>query len=147
MFNGEFEYTMDEKGRVFLPAKHRELLGNSVYLGRGLDGQINVYPKAVWEEMTRRVEESGEAEIEIRNTSRFLFAASECEVDRQGRIVIPPLLRRYAGLGTDVVILGNKDRVEIWSQERWQQNWDQVIKMGRERADNPARVAALKLNL
>ena len=147
MFSGEYEHTVDEKGRIFLPARHREALGTIIYLGRGSDGQINVYPKTVWEEMTLRVEQAGQRRTAIRNTSRFLFSATECEVDRQGRIVIPPLLRRYADLGTDAVILGNHDRIEIWNRENWQTTCDRVIEQAKDHNDDPVQIAALELNL
>jgi MraZ protein len=150
MFSGEYEHVMDDKGRVFLPVRFREVLGPAVWVGRGLDGQINVYPKTLWESMTQRVQQAiqaGEDSVAIRQTSRFLFTAVECEIDRQGRIVIPPLLRRYADLDTEVVILGNNDRLEIWNRERWQEICTGTMAQNRSRGDDPKQVARLGLSL
>ncbi len=150
MFNGEYEHTLDEKGRVFLPARHREALAPAVMVGRGSDGQVNVYPKPLWESMTERVRQAiqaGEDSVAIHQTSRLLFTAGECEIDRQGRIVIPPLLRRYANLDTEVVILGNNDRLEVWNRERWQEVCTETMSQNRGRSDDPKQVAKLGLSL
>jgi|YNPNPStandDraft_1061719.scaffolds.fasta_scaffold01848_11 MraZ protein len=147
MFSGEDEHTMDSKGRVFIPVKHREELGDVVFIGRGMDGQINVYPKRVWESMARRLDEEDQADDTIRNTRRFLFAANECELDRQGRILIPPTMRSYAGLGTDVVIIGNKDRLEIWSRERWEENCRQVLANASRKNDDTEAIRKVGLSL
>jgi MraZ protein len=150
VFNGEYEHTLDEKGRIFLPARYREALGLVVMVGRGLDGQVNVYPKTLWESMTQRVEQAaqaGEDQTPVRQAKRFLFSSTECELDRQGRIVVPPLLRRYANLDTEVVILGNNDRVEIWNRERWQQISQQTMEQSQGRSDDPKQIARLGLNL
>jgi MraZ protein len=147
MFSGEYEHTVDSKGRVFIPVRHREELGETVFIGRGLDGQVNVYPKPVWESMAERLRQADQARPAIRNTSRFVFSATEGEVDRQGRLLIPPLLRRYADLNTDVVILGNNDRLEIWSRERWQETCERVLCQARDNSDDTEKLAELELGL
>ena len=134
MFRGEYEHNIDEKGRVLLPAKYRDELGDTVVLARGGDGQINVFPKAHFDEMERRIEETG-ATAGIRNASRFLSAAIECEVDRQGRIVIPPTLRRHAKLSSEVIIAGNRLRVEIWNPEQWLQAYERWVDLEQRSAN------------
>jgi len=147
MFRGEDEHTIDDRGRVFLPTRYREGLGDRVLLVRGLDGQINLYTQSTWQAMAERVAQSNQPRSQIRNTSRLLFSASECEVDRQGRILIPSLLRRYADLGTDVIILGHDDHVELWSRERWQGICEGVVTQWRDNKDDIEKVAMLELTL
>jgi len=150
VFSGEFVHTMDDKGRVFLPARHRDALAPAVMVGRGLDGQVNVYPKPLWEGMVERVRQAiqaGEDSLSIRQAQRLLFSAGECELDRQGRIVIPPLMRRYADLDTEVVILGNNDRLELWNRDRWQEVCMEAMAKSRERGDDPKQVARVGLSL
>lgn len=149
MFSGEYEHTLDDKGRVSLPARHREELGSVVMIGRGTRGQVNVLPVALWQSMAERAQQASQDRGDIDDTVRFLFSYNEAEVDRQGRIVIPNALRRYAELGTDVTILGNGDRIEIWSRERWQARCEQVVveRQARKTGDDPSKVNALALNL
>jgi MraZ protein len=142
MFRGEYEHTIDEKGRVLLPVKYREELGETVILARGGDGQINIFPKAHFDAMERRIEESADAAA-VRNTSRFLSAAIECDVDRQGRILVPPTLRRHAKLSSEVVLAGNRHRVEIWNPEQWLQTYDRWVEQVRESKDDPAKLREL----
>ena len=143
MFRGEYEHNIDEKGRVLLPAKYRDELGDTVVLARGSDGQINVFPKAHFDEMERRIEETGDT-AGIRNASRFLSAAIECEVDRQGRIVVPPTLRRHAKLSSEVIIAGNRRRVEIWNPEQWLQAYERWVAQVRENTDDPAKLREIE---
>ncbi|PKO23799.1 MAG: division/cell wall cluster transcriptional repressor MraZ [Chloroflexi bacterium HGW-Chloroflexi-1] len=147
MFCSEYEHTLDTKGRVFIPARHREELGETVFIGRGMDGQLNVYPKAVWEDMAGRLAQANQARPTIRNASRFVFSATEYELDRQGRVLISASLRRFADLGSDVVILGNNDHVEIWSRERWQETCDRVLAQGRDSSDDTTKLSELALSL
>jgi len=147
MFSGEDKHTLDTKGRVFIPAKHREELGEMVFVGRGLDGQLNVYPKSVWEGMTGRLTQASRARTAIRNASRFVFSATGCELDRQGRILIPAELRDFAGLGSDVAILGNYDHVELWSPERWQETSERVLTQARDSRDDTTKLSELELSL
>ena len=146
MFRGEFEHNLDEKGRILLPVKYRDELGEAVVLARGGYGQINLYPKPYFEDMERRIEESGDSES-FRLASRFLSAAIECEVDRQGRIVIPSTLRRHAKLSAEVIIIGNRLHVEIWNPEIWQQTYDRWVTEYRASPDNYDKMHDLGLAL
>ena len=107
---GTYEHSIDAKGRLFIPAKLREELGVTFYLAMGVDACLAIYPQSTWDRFTEKF-----------SAMRPLFAnAAKCELDSQGRIVIPQKLRRYAGLDKDVVILGVNDRAEIWSADAWQ---------------------------
>ncbi len=144
MLSGAYEHTLDDKGRVSLPSKHRNELGNMLVLWPGLDGQINVYPMSAWHEVAQRVASQNQALRAVRDLTRILYTASECQVDRQGRILIPPSLRALAALDSDVVILGVNDHVEIWSQARWQEVWGRLGSEGSEIAE---RLAELGLRM
>ena len=149
MLNGEYEHTMDDKGRVSLPIRHREELGELVMIGRGTRGQVNVLPVNLWQTMAESAQQASQDRGDIDDTIRFLFSYNEAELDRQGRIVIPASLRRHADLGTDVVILGNGDRVEIWSRDKWQSRCSGIVSTRQTESvgDNQTKVKALGLNL
>jgi MraZ protein len=138
MFSGEFEHTLDDKGRVFLPAKYRELMGETIILWRGLDGQVNAYPLETWQRIAESISQQNQARQMARDMSRIVYAANECQVDRQGRILIPPFLRKHGGLDTNVIILGVNDHLEIWNQERWQQVNERLQHEGCEIAEQLA---------
>ena len=114
---GTYEHSIDAKGRLFIPAKLREELGVTFYLARGVDECLAIYPQETWNRFTEKF-----ASLPMSQSAamRPLFAnASKCELDSQGRIVIPQKLRKYAGWEKDAVIIGVNDRAEIWSAETW----------------------------
>ena len=114
---GTYEHSIDAKGRLFIPAKLREELGLTFYLAMGVDECLAIYPQETWNRFTEKF-----ASLPMSQSAamRPLFAnASKCELDSQGRIVIPQKLRKYAGLEKDAVIIGVNDRAEIWSAETW----------------------------
>ena len=114
---GTYEHSIDAKGRLFIPAKLREELGVTFYLAMGVDECLAIYPQETWNRFTEKF-----ASLPMSQSAamRPLFAnASKCELDSQGRIVIPQKLRKYAGLEMDAVIIGVNDRAEIWSAETW----------------------------
>lgn len=117
MFKGEFEYTLDDKGRVVLPPRFRQAIGERFTLTRGFDGCIAIYPAAEW----AVVEQKLRAEpLANRQFVRYLLgSASEAELDRQGRFLVPQSLREYASMQRDVVIVGVINKLEVWSKERW----------------------------
>jgi MraZ protein len=119
-------------------------MGDSLMLLAGLDGQINVYPYLAWQKAAENVSSQNQALKDARDLLRILYAAIECQVDRQGRVLIPPLLRARANLDTDVVILGVNDHLEIWSHERWQGLMTRLDAEGSEIAD---KMAGLGLRL
>ncbi|MBO8142083.1 MAG: division/cell wall cluster transcriptional repressor MraZ [Firmicutes bacterium] len=120
MFLGEFQHALDDKGRLTIPARFREGLGQRFVVTRGLDGCLFVYPQAEWQVLESRLKALPLTRGDARAFVRFLFSgACECELDRQGRVMLPPPLREYAGLEKDVVVIGVSNRVEIWAAARW----------------------------
>ena len=120
---GLFEHTIDAKGRLFIPAKLREELGESFYLSMGVDACLAIYPQATWDRFT---EKFAALPMSQSKSMRLLFANTvKCELDSQGRIVVPQKLRKYAGLEKNTVIIGVNDRAEVWSAEVWQAQEDE----------------------
>jgi MraZ protein len=126
MFMGEFQHTIDDKGRIIIPAKFRELLGSSFVATRGLDSCLFVYPMEEWGIMEQKLKSLSLMKSDARAFSRFFFSgATECVWDKQGRVNLPGNLRQYAKLDKDCVILGVSNRVEIWNKELWEQYFEQ----------------------
>jgi MraZ protein len=120
MFYGEHEHTIDDKSRVTLPAKFRHSLADGVVLVRGIDGTVDVYPRATWEANMTRIAGLDSLNRESRDMKRFVFTgATQTELDRQGRVVLPPKLAERADLGKEVVVLGVHDHIEIWNRATW----------------------------
>jgi len=120
VFMGEFQHTIDEKGRIIIPAKFRDSLGTSFVLTRGLDNCLFVYPMEEWHALEQKLKRLPLMKADARAFSRFFFSgATECELDKQGRVNIPKNLAEYAKLEKDCVILGVTNRVEIWSKQVW----------------------------
>ena len=114
---GQYQHSIDAKGRVFIPAKLREELGETFYVTMGMDSCLSVYSDASWAKFTEKFESLPYTKTKA---MRPLFAnAAKCEPDSQGRILLPQKLRAYAGLDKDVVIIGVSNRAEIWNAERW----------------------------
>ena len=114
---GQYQHSIDAKGRVFIPAKLREELGETFYVTMGMDSCLSVYSDASWAKFTEKFESLPYTKTKA---MRPLFAnAAKCEPDSQGRILLPQKLRTYAGLDKDVVIIGVSNRAEIWNAERW----------------------------
>ena len=121
MFTGEYNHSLDPKGRVIMPAKFREELGESFMLTMGFDGCICVYSNEEWMTFVEKLRTLPELRREARQTIRhFVARAAQCELDKQGRILIPQKLREYAGLTKDVVFVGVLSKIEVWSRERWE---------------------------
>jgi MraZ protein len=120
MFYGEYEHTLDEKSRLTLPARFRHALAGGVVLTRGLEKNIDVFPRESWDASVARIAELDSLSREAREMKRHVFAgASVAELDRQGRVLVPPQLAAHAGLGKDVVVAGVHDRIEIWDRAEW----------------------------
>ena len=123
MFMGEYNHIIDAKGRLIIPAKFRELLGEEFVLTKGLDGCLFIYPMDEWEAFEEKLRALPLTNKNARAFSRFFVAgATMCELDKQGRILVPQTLREFAGLEKDVVLTGNLNRVEVWSKEKWSEN-------------------------
>ncbi len=120
MFRGEYNHTIDDKGRLIIPSRFRYELGESFVLTRGLDGCICIYPQNEWDLLEAKLRELPLTNRNSRLVTRFLVGgAVSCELDKQGRILIPAPLREHAGLSKDVVLVGTLERIEIWDKARW----------------------------
>ena len=120
MFMGEYNHSIDAKGRVIIPAKFREQLTGSFVVTSGLDGCLFGYGQEAWERMERYLSSLPMTNRDARKFTRYILGnAATCEFDKQGRVLIPQKLREAAGITTDVVLAGTGDRFEIWSPERW----------------------------
>lgn len=118
MFLGQYAHTVDAKGRIFVPAKYREALGDTFVITRSTAKCLTVYPMSEWEKFTAKIEELPQAQAaKIR---RFLFGnASDVTVDAQGRVGIAQNLREYAGIEKNAVVLGLGSYLEIWAEDAW----------------------------
>ena len=122
MFMGEYNHTIDAKGRIIIPSKFREALGENFVVTLGLDGCLFVYPNEEWLTFVNQLKNLP-GNKDARQLQRYFMAgAADCEVDKQGRILIPSKLREHASLDKDVVFVGVLSKIEIWSKERWENN-------------------------
>lgn len=122
MFLGTHTPKIDEKGRLILPAKFREELADGLVITRAQDRCLAIYPMATFVELTRSISTAPASVKQVRDYQRMLAAgASDERPDKQGRITIPPQLREYAGLETDLVVVGAINRVEIWDAAAWEE--------------------------
>jgi MraZ protein len=124
MFMGEYNHSIDTKGRIIIPSKFREALGDEFVVTQGLDGCLFVYPNDEWMNFVTQLKNLPGSK-EARQLQRYFMAgAATCEVDKQGRILIPNKLREQAGLEKDIVFVGVLSKIEIWSKEKWENNND-----------------------
>ncbi len=122
MFMGEYQHNIDPKGRLFIPARFREGLGDSFVITKGLDGCLFAYPRPEWDALEQKLKSLPFTKGDARAFVRFFFSgAAICEADKQGRILIPGNLREYAHLEKDVVVIGVSSRVEIWAKRHWEE--------------------------
>ncbi len=120
MFIGEYNHTLDNKGRITIPSKFRETLGEEFVLTKGLDNCLFIYPKSEWKIFEDKLKTLPLTNKDARAFVRFFFAgASECTLDKQGRILIPPNLRDHSNIEKDAIVIGVSTRIEIWSSENW----------------------------
>ena len=125
MYKGEYNHTIDEKGRIIVPAKLRDELGETFVITKGLDGCLWVFDNEEWEKVEEKINELPFNIKEARLLSRFMIAgAFDAEPDKQGRVMIPQSLREYADLKRDVVLAGVGRKLELWSKERYEQAGD-----------------------
>ncbi|WP_027963097.1 division/cell wall cluster transcriptional repressor MraZ [Halalkalibacillus halophilus] len=120
MFMGEFQHNIDTKGRLIVPSKFREGLGQTFVLTRGLDKCLFAYPLDEWKILEEKLKKLPLTKKDARAFTRFFFSgAIECEIDKQGRINVPSPLRNYATLDKECVVIGVSNRVELWDKEQW----------------------------
>ena len=129
MFYGEYTHALDKKGRVIIPAKFREVFkehfAEKFYLTRGLDGCLFVFTEESWKSQERKFREMPFTRTEARQFNRLYFSgACDAVCDKQGRILIPDYLKRYAEIKQDVILVGVSDRIEIWAKEKWEKFYE-----------------------
>ena len=123
MFMGEYNHTVDAKGRLIVPSKFREQLGDEFVVTKGLDGCLFVYENTEWKALEEKLHALPLTNANARKVSRFFLAgATTCEVDKQGRILLPAVLRDFAGIDKDAVLVGVGSRIEIWSKDAWNES-------------------------
>lgn len=121
MFLGTHSPRLDDKGRLFLPAKFRDELAEGVVITKGQERCLYVFPMAEFRRVTEAMSQAPVTQKTVRDYSRVFFASASDEVpDKQGRITVPPALREYAGLTKDCVVIGANTRVELWDAAAWE---------------------------
>jgi MraZ protein len=127
MFLGQYEHTIDEKGRLIVPAKYREPLGENFIITYGLDVCLFVYSLEEWKTLAEKLKLLPLGQRDARAFKRILFSrATNCTIDSQGRVIIMKYLRDYARIDKEVMIIGVSDRIEIWSKDIWQKYFDKI---------------------
>lgn len=121
MFIGEYSHKIDQKGRIAVPAKFREDLKDGAIVTRGLDNCLFLYTKKEWDKMAKKLSKLSISKSNTRAFSRLMLAgAMDVDVDKQGRIIIPDYLRKFAGLSKNTIVAGLLNRLEIWDDTKWQ---------------------------
>ena len=125
MFMGEYNHTIDTKGRLIIPSKFREALGDGFVVTKGLDGCLFVYAIDDWKVFEEKLASLPLINVEARQFARFFLSGAQyVSVDKQGRILIPTTLREFANLKKDVLLAGMLDHIEIWDEDEWKKNAD-----------------------
>ncbi len=125
MFRGSFEHTVDSKGRVSVPSKFRDILADhydgKLVMALDIDQCLSLYPLEEWEKLEEKIKTLPMMQKEVKDFMRFFFSsATECEVDKQGRILIPPSLRERVGINKNVVFVGIINKIEVWDTKAWE---------------------------
>lgn len=137
MFIGEYHHTIDEKGRIIIPVKFREELGNNFIITRGIENCLFVYSEENWAKITNKLNSLPFTKKDARTFNRFFMSgATSVELDKQGRVNISKPLIDYASLIKDCVIIGTGDRLEVWSQESWESFFDSTKDSMSDIAEN-----------
>lgn len=124
MFTGSYEHSVDGKGRIIIPSKYREELGDKFVVTKGLDGCLLIYPMNTWADFVADLSKLPGNKKEGRMLQRyFLAAATETELDKQGRAILPSALREFAGLSKNVVLVGLINKIEIWDKDKWDEDY------------------------
>jgi MraZ protein len=142
MFSGEYDHTVDDKGRLIIPAKFRAGLAEGLFVTRGLDGCLFVFPPNAWRVLSEKVASLPLSEGSARLFSRMIYSGTECKLDKQGRILLSPPLREHADIESEVVVIGVNYRLEIWSKKRWQ---EQTVKMEEESSSIGQQLASFQI--
>ncbi|QGH34418.1 division/cell wall cluster transcriptional repressor MraZ [Gracilibacillus salitolerans] len=137
MFMGEYQHNIDTKGRIIVPSKFRDGLGDQFVVTRGLDQCLFAYPMSEWRQLEEKLKKLPLTKKDARAFTRFFFSgAVECELDKQGRINIPAPLRKYAGIEKECAVIGVSSRVEFWAEDKWNEFVDVSEESFAEIAEN-----------
>ncbi|MGE7985924.1 division/cell wall cluster transcriptional repressor MraZ [Lysinibacillus fusiformis] len=137
MFMGEYQHSVDAKGRLIVPAKFREALGEAFVVTRGLDNCLFGYPMNEWRKLEEKLKDLPMTKKDTRAFARFFFSgATEVEIDKQGRINIPATLIQHAHLVKECVVLGVSNRIEIWAKDAWEAYFSESEQSFNEIAEN-----------
>jgi len=118
MFLGRFQHTIDDRGRLTLPAKYSSNLAAGVVVTRGIDRCLYIYPKTEWQRLAQKIGQLSLTDKDARALLRFfVYEASDSIPDKEGRVLIPTYLREYAHLGSDAIVTGSHDHLEVWNPE------------------------------
>ncbi|MCR4691464.1 MAG: division/cell wall cluster transcriptional repressor MraZ [Lachnospiraceae bacterium] len=121
MFKGEYSHTIDTKGRMIMPSKYRELLGDVFTITRGFDKCLMAFDQAGWENFEQKIRSLPVSKPSARKAQRYFIGGSQdVEIDKQGRALIPAVLREHAGLGKEIVLMGVGNYIEIWDKATWE---------------------------
>lgn len=127
MFMGEYHHNLDSKGRLIIPAKFRDQIGDEIIFTRGMEGCIFGYPQAEWQKIEAKLAKLPLTQRSARNFTRLFYSgAMETEFDKQGRVNLTATLKEHADLIKECVIVGVSNRIEIWSEDRWQKFADEA---------------------
>ncbi len=137
MFMGEYQHSVDAKGRLIVPAKFREALGETFVVTRGLDNCLFGYPMNEWRKLEEKLKGLPMTKKDTRAFARFFFSgATEVEIDKQGRINIPSTLMQHAHLVKECIVLGVSNRIEIWAKDAWETYFSESEQSFNEIAEN-----------
>lgn len=126
-FMGTYQNNVDPKGRVSIPVKYREALGERFYVTKGFDRCIDIHTVASWEKLAGKLHKLSVTKRDMRDFVRFIFGnATEVELDKQGRILLPSLLRETVGIVKEVVVMGVGDKIEIWDKATWEKHQQEL---------------------
>ena len=143
LFLGEFEHSIDDKGRLAIPARFRPALDDGLFITRGLDRCLVIWDADSWRSMAERVRDLNPWQGDARRMQRHFFSgAVQAQPDKLGRVVIPQYLRAYAGLEDEVVVVGLADRVEIWARAEWQRERSEAERDSADLAEHLAQGSA-----
>lgn len=138
MFMGEYNHTVDEKGRLIIPSKFREELGNEFVITKGLDDCLFIYNNTEWRTLEDKLRALPLTNKNARTFARFMLGgAATVELDKQGRILIPQVLRSFASLDKEIVLVGIANRIEVWNKAKWDaaSNIDDMESIAEQMAD------------
>ena len=143
MLLGEYQHTIDEKGRMAVPAKFRKMLSGGVVVTKGSEECLDLYPVEEWTKLAEKLSRLPINQADARAFARLRLAgASHAEIDSQGRVLIPDYLRAYAGIGAKAVIVGLYNRAEIWEEEKWRRYRASIEAKGDEIAERLGELGA-----